>query len=86
MQQTVDISGILAAKARRRQALAALSWEEKVAIVERMRVLLPQGQWKRKGPADDEQADQTASSIECAKPREAGRAENPRRAGADAGG
>lgn len=86
MQQTVDISGILAAKARRRQELAALTWEEKVAIIERMRVLLPQGQWKRKELADDEQADQTLSSIERARPHEADLAENPRRAGAGAGG
>jgi hypothetical protein len=43
-----DISDILAAKARRRQTLAALSWEEKVAIVEQMRQLLPKGSWKNK--------------------------------------
>jgi len=41
-----DISGILFAKAQRRQTLAALSWEEKVAIVEQMRKLLPRGMWK----------------------------------------
>ncbi len=41
-----DISGILSAKARRRKALAALSWEEKVAIIERMQKLLPKGKWK----------------------------------------
>jgi len=41
-----DISGILAAKAQRRLALAALSWEEKVAIVERMRVLQPRDMWR----------------------------------------
>lgn len=32
-----DVSHIFAAKAKRRQMLAALSWEEKVAIIERMR-------------------------------------------------
>ena len=47
MQKTYpDISGILAAKAQRRLALAALPWEEKVAIIERMRVLLPKGMWR----------------------------------------
>lgn len=43
-----DISDLLAAKAQRRRALAALSWEEKVAIVERMRRLQPKGSWKEK--------------------------------------
>lgn len=53
MQQTYpDISGILSAKAQRRLALAALSWEEKVAIIKRMQVLLPKGMW-RDGPADE---------------------------------
>lgn len=46
-----DISGILSAKARRRRALAALSWEEKVAIVERLRALLPRGAWKERTTA-----------------------------------
>ncbi len=41
-----DISAILQAKRERRLALAALSWEEKVAIIEQMQRLLPQGQWK----------------------------------------
>ncbi len=41
-----DISKILSAKAQRRKALAALPWEEKVAIIEQMRTLLPKGQWK----------------------------------------
>ena len=41
-----DISDILAAKEQRRRALAALSWEDKVAIVERMRDLLPRGMWR----------------------------------------
>ena len=41
-----DISDILQAKQERRFALAALSWEEKVAIIEQMQRLLPRGQWK----------------------------------------
>ena len=40
-----DISSIFVAKAQRRLALAALSWEEKVAIVERMRRQLPKNMW-----------------------------------------
>ena len=40
-----DISHIFAAKAQRRLMLAALSWEEKVAIVERMR-FSPKDMWK----------------------------------------
>ena len=43
-----DISDILSAKAQRRQTLAALSWEEKVAIIEQMRQLLPKTMWKDK--------------------------------------
>lgn len=43
-----DISGILSAKAQRRRALAALPWEEKIAIVEQMRALLPKGAWKER--------------------------------------
>lgn len=43
-----DISNILAAQARRRRALVALSWEEKIAIVEQMRTSLPKGQWKNR--------------------------------------
>jgi hypothetical protein len=63
MQQTYpDISGILSAKAQRRQALVALSWEEKVAIIEQMRVLLPKGRWKHRtaeeGLAGNGRADQ----------------------------
>jgi hypothetical protein len=47
MQQAYpDISGILSDKARRRLALAALSWEEKVAIIEQMQTLLPKGLWR----------------------------------------
>lgn len=41
-----DISAILQAKQERRLALAALSWEEKVAIIEQMQRLMPRGQWK----------------------------------------
>lgn len=47
-----DISKILAAKQERRKALAALSWEEKVAIIKRMRLVVPKGMWKDK-PADE---------------------------------
>ena len=59
MQQAYpDISDILQAKQQRRLALAALSWEEKVAIIEQMQRLLPQGQWKNRmereqTPGDD---------------------------------
>lgn len=42
-----DISAILAAKQQRRRELAALSWEEKVAIIERMRQLRPRDGWRR---------------------------------------
>jgi len=41
-----DNSAILQTKQERRFALAALSWEEKVAIIEQMQRLLPRGQWK----------------------------------------
>lgn len=41
-----DIQPIITAKEQRRQALAALSWEEKVAIVDQMRRLLPRRQWR----------------------------------------
>lgn len=43
-----DITPLLQAKAERRRALAALSWEEKVAIIERMRQLLPKDAWRDK--------------------------------------
>lgn len=43
-----DIKLLLAAKSLRRQELAALSWEEKVAIIERMRRLLPAGAWHKR--------------------------------------
>jgi hypothetical protein len=51
-----DITAILQAKHERRLALAALSWEEKVAIIEQMQRSLPRGQWKsmtirEQGPA-----------------------------------
>jgi hypothetical protein len=45
-QDYPDISSILAAKTRRRRALAALSWEEKVAIIDQMRKSMPKGMWK----------------------------------------
>jgi hypothetical protein len=41
-----EISKILTAKAIRRQALVALSWEEKVSIIVKMQKLLPKGKWK----------------------------------------
>lgn len=40
-----DISHIFTAKAQRRRMLAALSWEEKVAIIERMRYVT-KDMWK----------------------------------------
>ncbi|CAN2042119.1 hypothetical protein GMMP15_680001 [Candidatus Magnetomoraceae bacterium gMMP-15] len=40
-----DISKIFAAKTARRRRLAALSWEEKVAIISKMQELLPKGKW-----------------------------------------
>lgn len=42
-----DISSLLEAKERRRRELAALSWEEKVAIIEQMNRLLPKETWKQ---------------------------------------
>jgi hypothetical protein len=42
-----DISNVLAVKLRRRQELAAESWEEKMIIVERMRASMPKGQWNK---------------------------------------
>lgn len=50
MQKTIkssypDISKILAAKTARRHRLAALTWEEKVAIISKMQKLLPKGKW-----------------------------------------
>ena len=47
-----DISAILAAKQLRRRELAALSWEGKVAIIERMRQLRPRDGWRH----DDQQS------------------------------
>lgn len=48
-----DISAILAAKEERRRALAALSWEQKVAIIELMRRLQPKNMWKRPETPDN---------------------------------
>ncbi len=48
-----DISSIFAAKRRRRQTLAKLSWEEKIAIVEQMQLLLPKGMWKDRAPGSE---------------------------------
>ena len=46
--QFLDISKIISAKTERRHALAALSWERKVSIIEQMRRLLPQKMWREK--------------------------------------
>jgi hypothetical protein len=43
-----NISDLLEAKARRRRELAALTWEEKVRIIQRMQQLLPKGAWQIK--------------------------------------
>lgn len=45
MQQKIypDVSHIFAAKEERRRQLAALSWEEKVKIIEKMREAMPRG-------------------------------------------
>ena len=44
-----DISDLFAAKVRRRRELAALSWEEKVRIIEQMQRLLPKDAWQSGG-------------------------------------
>lgn len=44
--QFPDISDLLQAKERRRRALAALPWEEKVQIVEQMKQLMPKDAWR----------------------------------------
>lgn len=46
MKNYPDISHLFAAKEQRRRELAALSWEEKVAIIEKMQRLLPRGKWR----------------------------------------
>jgi len=58
-----DISGILSAQAQRRLALVALSWEEKVAIIERMQILLPKDLWRDR-PADERVPGQNDSAAE----------------------
>ena len=56
MQQTYpDLSSLFAAKAQRRLALAALSWEAKVAIIEQMRQLMPKAAWKSRSAELDTQ-------------------------------
>jgi hypothetical protein len=63
MQPTYpDISDLLAARARRRLELAALSWEAKVAIIERMRQLLPRDAWKNRSADSARGQDQHATS------------------------
>ena len=56
-----DISAILQAKRERRFALAALSWEEKVAIIEQMQRLLPRGQWKSRTVKEQTPSDEVAT-------------------------
>ncbi len=56
-----DITDILAAKAEQRKRLAALSWEEKVAIVVRMRNALPKGVWGEKRSGNGSVALSTAT-------------------------
>ncbi len=41
MKNYPDISDILSAKDTRRKKLASLSWEEKVAIIDKMRKISP---------------------------------------------
>lgn len=63
-----DISALLAAQARRRRELAALSWEAKVAIVEQMRQLLPRDAWKSR-PASEvgDAASEVAADLSVAR-------------------
>ncbi len=51
-----DASPIFAAKAKRRRHLAALSWEEKVAIIEQMREAMPRDAWRRNQSTPEEVA------------------------------
>ncbi|MEZ4726654.1 MAG: hypothetical protein R3E79_05920 [Caldilineaceae bacterium] len=46
-----DVSPIFAAKEERRRQLAALSWEEKVAIIEKMNQAMPRKKWRSAAPA-----------------------------------
>ncbi len=52
LKLTLMITPYLAAKQCRWQELAALTWEEKVAIIEKMRQMLPLHPWRRLTPAD----------------------------------
>jgi hypothetical protein len=45
---------VLAYQAKRRQQLRALSWEEKVELIERMRDSLVNNQWKRPSQSSTE--------------------------------
>ena len=47
-QNYPDPTPLFAAKAQRRLELAALSWEEKIAIVTLMRQALPKNAWRNK--------------------------------------
>jgi hypothetical protein len=49
-----DITPILNAKQARRRALAALPWEEKIAIVDLMRKQLRPELWKNTGPRNSD--------------------------------
>lgn len=60
-----DISPILTAKAERRRALAALSWEEKVAIIEQMQRLQPKGVWKRTEAPINENDTKKIKTVDC---------------------
>ena len=64
-----DISPIFAAKIQRRQTLAKLSWEEKIAIVEQMQLLLPKGMWKDRNTDNESAASKTkCPSIQASRP------------------
>jgi hypothetical protein len=70
MRQTYpDISAILFAKAQRRLALAALSWEEKVVIIEQMRILLPKGLWREATLANEKSPSQGDAARTASDPR-----------------
>ncbi len=63
MQQAYpDISDILKTKQQRRFTLAALSWEEKVAIIERMQRHLPLDQWKSRTVTEQTPSDKVAKN------------------------
>jgi len=65
-----DISEILSAKAGHRQALAALPWEEKVTIIEKMQQLPPRGMWKDR-VSDKKRQDTDQDALQRYKGRQA---------------